>query len=37
VINYEKTGFICFLEDPNPLFIAHETQDAMLANIYGGD
>jgi hypothetical protein len=23
VINYEKTGFISFLEEPEPLFISH--------------
>ncbi len=36
VINYEKNGFICFLED-EPLFVSREAGDHMLANIYGGD
>jgi hypothetical protein len=36
VINYEKSGFICFLEE-EPLFVSHENGENMLANIYGGD
>lgn len=36
MINYEKSGFICFLEE-EPLFIANEGASSMLANIYGGD
>ena len=37
VINYEKTGFVCFLSEPEPHFVSHEAENSMLANIYGGD
>lgn len=37
VINYEKTGFVCFLEEPEAHFVSHEAENSMLANIYGGD
>lgn len=36
VVNYEKSGFVAFLEEPETVFM-QSSPDTMLANIYGGD
>lgn len=36
IVNYDKSAFLFFLEDPEPLFITNDS-DSMLGNIYGGD